>query len=209
MSLTDIASTDSSNIVYEKPKQTKRGYLELIIGPMFSGKTKYLVNLYNNYGFGSNNTVVAINYIGDKRYHDSMISTHDNLTIPCIFAENLNDILLDQSVQSANIILINEGQFFPDLVETVMLLVEKYEKIVHICGLDGDFKRQKFGALLDLVPFCNKITKLLANCSLCKSPALFSHRVTNETTQIIIGGSSDYMPLCRNCYITENNTQYA
>ena len=204
-----MATTDSSNNINDKPEVTYRSFLQIITGPMFSGKTTYLVNLYNNYNLGANNSVVAINYVNDKRYSDTMISTHDKLEIPCIFAEKLGDILTDESVQKANVILINEGQFFPDLVETVLDLVENQNKIVHVCGLDGDFKRQKFGTLLDLIPYCNNIVKLNANCAntlengnICKKIALFSHRITEETSQVVIG-STNYMPLCRNCYIAK------
>ena len=179
----------------------QNGYLEIIIGPMFSGKTTYLVNLYNNY-INTNKSVIVINYEEDKRYHNHMLSTHDLTTIPCVFTTKICDVLTDLS---ADIILINEGQFFPDLFETVTLLVENHGKIVHVCGLDGDFKRQRFGTLLDLIPLCDTIIKLNAKCNICKDPALFSHRVTNETLQVVIG-SSNYMPLCRKCYITENNT---
>lgn len=182
------------------------GYLEIIIGPMFSGKTTYLVNLYKQYN-AEKKSVVAINYVDDKRYHDKMLSTHDLVTIPCIFTKNIGDVLNDNSnehnaILSADVVLINEGQFFPDLFETVSTMVEKYGKIVHICGLDGDFKRQRFGSLLDLIPLCDKIVKLSANCNVCKNPALFSHRMTTETSQIVIG-SDNYVPLCRSCYIAE------
>jgi len=175
------------------------GYLEIIVGPMFSGKTTHLVDLYNDYK-RERKSVVAINYEDDKRYHESMLSTHDRVTIPCMFTRKIGDIL--QHI-NADIVLINEGQFFPDLFEMVTLLVEKYGKTVHVCGLDSDFKRKKFGSLLDLIPLCDRVIKLTAKCNSCRCAALFSHRVTNETSQIVIG-SLNYVPLCRNCYIIEN-----
>ena len=178
---------------------TVTGYLEIIIGPMFSGKTTHLVDLYNKYII-ANKSVIAINYEDDKRYHDKMLSTHDLVTIPCLFTRNIHDILPSLT---ADIILINEGQFFPDLFETVSILVEQLGKTVHICGLDGDFKRQRFGGLLDLIPLCDRIVKLSAKCNICQKSALFSHRVSTETSQIVIG-VSNYMPLCRSCYIIEN-----
>lgn len=183
------------------------GYLELIIGPMFSGKTTALIDIYEkNISLGK--SICVINYSGDTRYHDSMLSTHDKRMIPCIFASKLSEVFSGEVVldtHTADVILINEGQFFPDLYRTVKCLVEEYGKEVYICGLDGDFKRQKFGQLLDLVPFCDKIAKLASKCNLCDSNALFSHRITQEVDQIVIG-SSNYMPLCRDCYNKKTKT---
>jgi thymidine kinase len=173
------------------------GSLEIILGPMFSGKTTRLIELYQKFMTNSIN-VVAINYSLDTRYHDTMLSTHDKQLIPCIQCTDLSEIIGTSVVDNNSVILINEGQFFHDIYDVTLLLVEKYNKNVIICGLDGDFKRIKFGKLLDLLPFCDKVTKLHAICD-CGYPAIFSHRVTNETEQVIIG-SSNYKPLCRTCY---------
>jgi thymidine kinase len=102
-------------------------------------------------------------------------------------------------IHNYDIILINEGQFFPDLYESVIQLVEKYKMKVYICGLDGDFKRNKFGKMLDLIPVCDKIIKLSAECVKCKRPAIFSKRLSEEEQQVVIG-SSNYAPMCRECY---------
>ncbi len=174
------------------------GNLHLIIGPMFSGKTSKLIHLYNDF-VQQNKKVAVINYIGDKRYHNSKMSTHDNIMVDCTNAEHLSDIIINDDIMDAQIILINEGQFFTDLFEVTIKLVEEDNKTVYICGLDGDFKRKKFGNMLDLIPLCDTITKLHANCNNCNNPAMFSHRVSNETAQVLIG-SIDYIPLCRTCY---------
>jgi thymidine kinase len=176
------------------------GYLELILGPMFSGKTTQIIQHYKSYIY-IGKKIVVINYAEDKRYHDSLLSTHDKIMIPCVLVKKLSDILEDENVKAADIILINEGQFFEDIFEVTLDFVETQNKKVYICGLDGDFQRNKFGNLLDLIPYCDKITKLSALCSSCKNgtAGLFSHRITNETSQIVIG-SNNYRPLCRSCY---------
>lgn len=180
------------------------GFLELIIGPMFSGKTTWLTNIYKTeYDNNKNINIKVINFTGDKRYHDSMLSTHDQVMIPCIFADKLQDVCQEADIINYDIILINEGQFFPDLYETVYELVEKHHKRVHICGLDGDFKRQKFGGMLDLIPLCDRVFKLSASCLKCQRLAMFSKRLTNDEEQVVIG-SSDYAPMCRKCY-NDNN----
>lgn len=174
------------------------GYLELIIGPMFSGKTTRLINIYNE-KYAENYNIMVINYSGDTRYHDSMLSTHDKIMIPCVFTNKIKDIYDNVSIHRYDIILINEGQFFSDLYESTYELVEKYKKKVYICGLDGDFKRNKFGDMLDLIPICDIITKLSAICLRCKKTAIFSKRLSLEEQQVVIG-SSNYAPMCRNCY---------
>jgi thymidine kinase len=178
------------------------GYLSIIFGCMFSGKTTLMVTIYEQ-GQKEGKDVYAINYSGDTRYHDSMLSTHDKRMIPCTFASRLGDLWnshVTTDIHMADVILINEGQFFPDLYEVVVSMVEEYGKTVCICGLDGDFNRRKFGHMLDLIPLCDMVTKLQAKCKLCKDSASFSHRITSETDQIVIG-SDNYVPLCRGCYL--------
>ena len=99
----------------------------------------------------------------------------------------------------------NEGQFFEDIIEVVIDLVEDKHKTVCISALDGDFKRQKFGRVLDLIPFSDITTRLSALCAQCKdgTRAPFSHRVTSETEQVSIG-SENYIPVCRKCYQKSN-----
>ena len=175
------------------------GYLEIILGPMFSGKTSKLIEIYNK---NSDNTV-AINYLGDQRYDEKKLSTHDKIMIPCIQAHKLKDVY--QQMIESDVILINEGQFFEDLFKIVCDLVETHHKIIHIAALDGDFQRNMFGQILQLLPRSDDYLKLHALCSQCKdgTKAAFSHRISYESQQISIG-SDNYVPLCRKCY--ETNT---
>jgi thymidine kinase len=179
------------------PSQSS-GYLELILGPMFSGKTTRLVQHYKKYSY-IGKKIAVINYADDTRYHDSLLSTHDKIMIPCIFARTISAV--KEQIAAADVVLINEGQFFEDIYETVLDMVENLHKIVYICGLDGDFKRNKFGRLLDLIPYSDEITKLSSLCARCKNgaPGIFSHRITDETDQVVIG-ADNYVPLCRACY---------
>ena len=191
------------------------GYLELIIGPMYSGKTSELLEIYKKCKFCSI-PVTIVNHVFDKRYHETMVSSHDKNMAPCIQANKLNDVWKKNEVQtekenyayqllqSSNVILINEGQFFSDLYEVVIDMLKKDKKI-YICGLDGDFQRNKFGSMLELIPYCDKVTKLTSLCSLCKdgTPGIFSMRLTSETEQTVVG-SENYIPVCRNCYDTKH-----
>lgn len=182
------------------------GYLELILGSMFSGKTSYLLEVYKKCVF-CNIPVAVVNYTADNRYTtEPMLSTHDKQMIPCILASSIKDAITNnaETIKDAQTILINEGQFFPDIEETVKELVEVSNKRVYICGIDGDFERKPIGNLLQLIPFSDHIIKLKSLCSLCRdgTPGVFSFRITNEKSQVVIG-SSNYIPLCRECYQKE------
>ena len=206
MFINNINNMDDMNNIKNEKKVTE-GYLEIILGSMFSGKTSRLLDIYNKYTFCNIPTIV-LNYIEDKRYgnkEDDKLYTHDQNTIPCLSISKLLSINKSM-LNKPDVILINEGQFFPDLYEFVIEMVEKYKKKVYICGLDGDFKRQQFGTLINLIPFCDEIIKLKSLCSICKNgkKGIFTHRKTNEEQQKVIGSDS-YIPLCRMCYEKNNS----
>ena len=178
-------------------------YLEIIIGPMFSGKTSKLVEVYKQCKF-CNIGVLVINHIHDKRYHDSLMSTHDQNMIECIQITDLNEVwsnaYFHQEYTSSQVILINEGQFFQDLYASVTKMLSDNKKI-YVAGLDGDFERNKFGQVLDLIPLSDMVYKIHSLCSLCKNGThgIFSKRLSSEKEQTVIG-SDNYVPVCRNCY---------
>ena len=195
----------------------QNGYLEIILGPMYASKTTRLVEIYNQCKF-CDIPVAVINHDIDNRYDDELLSTHDKIKIPCIKTEKIfdiwiNPISLEESVDviprikdkfkvaNSKVILINEGQFFPDLLEFVIELLN-HGKEVYVCGLDGDFERKKFGQILDLIPLCDKVEKLTSLCSICKNgtKGIFSMRITNEKEQTVVG-SENYIPVCRGCYL--------
>ena len=196
--------------------QTNNGYLELFIGPMYSGKTSKLLDIYKQCTF-CNISVMVINHSLDVRYSTTMLSTHDKIMVQCIKSASLTEVwnytnLEDNydnksdnhiRLRNSDVILINEGQFFDDLYEVVVDMLDNNKKI-YVCGLDGDFKRNKFGKILELIPLCDKVTKLTSLCGICKNgtPGIFSMRLTKETEQTLVG-SDNYIPVCRKCY-TEN-----
>lgn len=194
----------------------KTGYLEIILGGMYAGKTKKLIEIYNQCKF-CGVSVIVINHKMDNRYDEELLSTHDKVKIKCIKTELLMNLYYDNTentepdyndamfrnkikLTKSDVVLINEGQFFPDIEEFVKKLLNKGKEI-YVCGLDGDFERKKFGNILDLIPICDKVYKLSSLCGLCKTgkAGIFSKRITSETEQLIIG-SDTYIPVCRSCY---------
>ena len=208
---TNKMSNNQSSIEMSSSSSTESSsYLELFIGPMFSGKTSKLVEIYKQCLF-CNIPVAVINHSIDKRYDDTLMSTHDKIMIPCIQTNKLGDVWITDMTKmqriddsctlvNADVILINEGQFFEDLLPTVEHMLQHNKKI-YIGGLDGDFERKKFGQILDLIPLCDKVTKITSLCSLCKdgTPGIFSKRISSEKEQTVVG-SSNYIPVCRSCF---------
>ena len=176
-----------------------QGYLKIILGCMYAGKTSKLINIYNMMKL-SNIPIMVINYEEDNRYDDNLLSTHDKKMIPCEKTLKLMDIV-GQTEPSEKVIIINEGQFFPDLEEFVKIMLSR-KKHIYVCGLDGDYQMKKFGQILDIIPLCNEVEKLSAICAMCKNgtKAYFTLRLTNEKDQKVIG-AENYKPVCRKCHL--------
>lgn len=174
----------------------------MIVGCMFAGKTSKLIEEYNKHKSIKN--VCVINYFHDTRYDPELLSTHDQNKIPCLRLKSLKSILVNELHN--DIFLINEAQFFPDLYDIVIKLADIHSKDVYIYGLDSDFKRKEFGDISKLLPVCTSITKLYANCDMCKTKnaACFTHRITNVQDQCVIDSKS-YIPVCRKCYVFLNS----
>jgi len=187
------------------------GELHLIMGPMYAGKSTKLINKYDelnssNEGSGSNKVVVVTHAL-ETRYSLDKLSSHDRKEVDCTKVSDIQTIInacsntISNNIQLADYILLDEAQFFPDLKKTIEL-VETFHKTVYVFGLDGDFKRNKFGAILDLIPFCDTVQKLSGKCSKCENNSHFSWRLSNDrTTQIVVGAASEYVALCRLCYL--------
>lgn len=189
------------------PNLTDRSYIDLILGPMFAGKTSHLINIYN-YCIKAGFKALVLNHSLDTRYGTNVLSTHDKISVPCIQVTMLSEIFETnlKAFNEADVILINEGQFFEDLVTFCIYCTEhiKKPKQIHVAGLDGDFERKKFGKILELIPYCNSVTKLTPICRNCNNgiSALFTHRISSESEQTCIG-TNNYISLCRDCYISK------
>jgi thymidine kinase len=186
------------------------GYLEMIIGPMFSGKTSRILEIYRKAKY-CNTEVFVINHSIDNRYSTNEVVNHNNERIPCSNYNMLSEFINflekkenDYLKYTETIVLINEAQFFKDVKSCVIQLVEKFNFKVYVCGLDGDFKRNQFGNFLELIPYSNKIIKLNSLCFKCKNgnEAPFTYRYNNKNNeQIMVGSNESYIPLCRICYL--------
>lgn len=179
----------------------KVGELHLIIGPMFSSKTTTLISKLDRHTYGQN--VLAINHSLDTRYGTNGLRTHTGKSFPCIHIQKLADSLAEKSYQSADVIGIDEAQFFDDLVSSVQRMTEHDKKIVYVAGLSGNFRRECFGHIHELIPFADSVTLLNAVCMDCKdgkTPGLFSKLYVpnlSDSSDVIIGGCNSYKAVCR------------
>lgn len=182
---------------------TNDGFLEIVLGSMYSGKTSRLIETYYKC-LSCDIPCIVINHSDDTRYHNTQLSNHNQIMIDCLQYNQLHDFILNKSndFTAGTVVLINEAQFFPDLKESVLNMVEKLCFRVALYGLDGDYERKPFGDILNLIPYCNNVIKLQAYCFDCKNgnKGIFSKRISNEKGQKVIG-STNYKPLCRKCFL--------
>ena len=177
------------------------GSLHLIIGPMYSGKTTQLMNLHDIVNQKNNTFIIDYDqniYCSKKKFYN-----HDNLSLDCYKCNNLDNITNNHEFIKTKYIFINEGQFFANLKNWVIFQIEINKKNIVICGLDSDFKREKFGELLDLVPFANTLNKMYGKCHFCKNRSLFSMRITENKNQIDFSYDK-YIQVCTECYLKNN-----
>jgi thymidine kinase len=181
---------------------TKHGYLELIIGPMYAGKSTELIRRINRFKC-LNKKIIVINHIFNNRYGSTGLTTHNKEVIEqCIILEKLSD--LDEAIlNDTDVIIIEELQFFSDGFDSVINMCEVKEKIVIAAGLDGDFNRNVFGDVLRLIPYSDKVKKLSALCKKCGDGTLahFSKKIINDTNKTLIGSTGIYEAVCRKHYL--------
>ena len=178
------------------------GYLELIIGPMFAGKTTTLLTRYKSKKL-SKKPKLLIKYKHDTRFSINCVRTHcGSINIEAdVFVDALIKIQGD-ILDKYKFIFIDEGQFFPDLHDFVVKMLNA-DKHIYIAGLNGTFKQEPFPNLnlQNLIPLCDNIIFLRATCHLCKRKNCASFTTRNCANQelIVIGGENLYKVTCRKC----------
>ena len=177
--------------------------IELILGPMYSGKSTELIRRTSRYkAIGKN--ILIINSILDTRT-DNSVKTHSNNKKKTIKTTKLLDIINLDDYKNSEVIGVDEGQFFDDLLDFVKI-VEQTDKILIIAGLDGDYKREPFGDILRCIPLCDDLIKLSAMCMYKNNgtPSSFTKRIVNSDNQTLIGAKNTYITVCREGYFNTN-----
>lgn len=177
------------------PKNT--GWIEVICGPMFSGKTEELIRRLVRAKIAKQ-TVTIIKPSLDNRYSEDYIVSHNQRKIKSIAINDIKDI--EKLCKDSNVVGIDEAQFFDNELISICKNLAKEGKRVVIAGLEKDYKAVPFGPMPELLVDAEFVTKVNAICMQCGDPANFSQRITSEENQVVIGEIDKYEARCRKCF---------
>jgi thymidine kinase len=176
--------------------------LVLIKGPMYSGKTTELRRLIRMHTVAERHCAV-VKYSQDTRYvqeDEQLLSTHDSDTMPALPYDDLAAFERTAAFYEADVIGIDEGQFFEGIAQRVDGWVNEKGKLVIVTALSSTFERKPWPEVNLLSAYCTEEVRLHAVCTLCKDPAPFTERTTGAKEEKVIGGKEMYRALCGRCY---------
>lgn len=175
----------------------RSGWIEVITGSMFSGKTEELIRRLKRANF-ANLKVEIFKPVIDTRYSESKVVSHDSNAIISTQVESASNISL--MVSNVDVVGIDEAQFFDNgLVEVCNRLADSGIRVI-VAGLDMDFKGNPFGPIPALISIAEYVTKVHAICMRCGNLAHYSYRKSDTDKIILLGEKDIYEALCRNCY---------
>jgi thymidine kinase len=177
--------------------ERKRGWIEVICGSMFSGKTEELIRRLKRAQFAKQK-IEIYKPTTDTRYHEINIVSHQGTEINSTPVPNSTNILL--LANDVDVIGIDEAQFFDDELPNVCNQLAYRGIRVIIAGLDLDYTGKPFGPIPQLMAMAEYVTKVHAICMKCGNLAYVSHRKTKEESLVVLGEIDCYEPLCRICF---------
>lgn len=177
--------------------QNRSGWIEIITGSMFSGKTEELIRRLKRARI-ANQKVETFKPKIDKRYSPKDVVSHDENIIPSIPVNSSDDIL--NLINDVEVVGIDEAQFFDTNLPRVCNILANRGVRVIVAGLDMDFLGKPFGPIPELMSMAEYVTKVHAICVRCGNLAQYTHRKSSEQQIVLIGELDIYEPLCRKCY---------
>ncbi len=181
------------------------GWIEVICGSMFSGKTEELIRRLNR-ALIANQNVEIFKPDTDTRYHKENVVSHDKKSIRSTPVQFADDILLLSS--GCNVIGIDEAQFFDKNIVSVARKLANSGKRVIIAGLDMDYMANPFHPMSDLLSIADFITKMHAICMKCGSIAGYSYRKAHLKGKVMLGEKDIYEARCRKCYFEDMSKRH-
>ena len=176
----------------------KTGWIEVICGCMFSGKTEELIRRVHRTEFAKQKSQVFKPKI-DNRYDEEHVVSHNKMKTPSQKVETAAEIL-HLVKKDTDVVAIDEVQFFGDEIIDVCNKLADEGKRVIVAGLDQDFRGKPFGPMPQLLAIAEYVTKLQAICVKCGNPASRTQRLTSEKDTVIVGAKDIYEARCRNCH---------
>ena len=173
------------------------GWIEVICGSMFSGKTEELIRRLRRAEFARQDLILFKPSV-DIRYSDKNVVSHRGNEFNAVLVADSKEIL--NAVQDQKVVAIDEAQFFDaDLVEVASELAARGIRVI-LAGLDMDYTGAPFGPMPALLAAAEYVSKVHAICVSCGNLAQFSNRLVSDTDQVMIGAVEEYRPLCRSCF---------
>lgn len=188
----------------EMYKQYRKGWLEVISGCMFAGKTEELIRRINVLKFANQNIVVFKPAI-DNRYSDTKVASHAGSMVDSIPIHKAKEIL-DHVDESVDVVAVDEVQFLDEDIVEVCDYLARHGIRVMVAGLDMDFRGEPFGVMPRLLTEAEFVTKLTAVCVKCGAPATRTQRIVNgqparwNDPTIVVGAKEAYEARCRHCH---------
>lgn len=186
------------------PQTPRKGWIEVICGSMFSGKTEELIRRLRRAEFARQKVEIFKPGI-DTRYDMVDVVSHEGTTIRSTPVPNSSNLLLLAS--DIQVVGIDEAQFFDEGLPNVCEQLSNSGIRVIIAGLDMDFQGRPFGPMPALMAIAEYVTKVHAICMHCGGLATFSHRKTADQELVMLGETDSYEPLCRSCFQAALNAQ--
>ncbi len=183
--------------MFLEEKVRTAGWIEVVTGSMFSGKTEELIRRMKRAEIAQQKIVIFKPKV-DTRYSEDMVVSHDSKSIKSIPVSKAEEIL--DLANGYEVIGIDEAQFFSNiLVEVCNRLADKGVRVI-VAGLDMDFAGKPFGPIPRLTAIAEYVSKVHAICMRCGNLAQYSHRLSDSDKQFLLGEKDIYEPLCRKCY---------
>ena len=191
-------------MLIEKNIPSRAGWIEVICGSMFSGKTEELIRRLNRAKIARQKVEIFKPEI-DTRYDVRQVVSHDAHAILSTPVQSASQILL--FVHDVHVVGIDEAQFFDDELTSVCNRLANDGIRVIVAGLDMDYLGKPFGPVPSLMATAEYVTKVHAICMKCGDLALYSHRIIDDDQLILLGEKVTYEPLCRKCYLEEKKNR--
>jgi thymidine kinase len=182
--------------LHNMPQQT--GWIEVICGCMYSGKTEELIRRLRRAQIARQKVMIFKPKV-DNRYSSDHIVSHSEQSLSSTVIENPRDIL--KLAAEAQVVGIDEGQFFsPDIVGVCEELAMQGKRVL-VAGLDQDYRAHPFEPIPQLLALAEYITKTLAICMVCGNPADRTQRITQQHERVVVGAKGVYEARCRKCFV--------
>jgi len=179
------------------PPLPRTGWIEVIVGSMYSGKTEELIRRLRRAQIARQRVEIFKPSI-DQRYAPDAIVSHSELRIPSRAVSQAKEIL--RHAHEADVIGIDEGQFLGrDLIGVVDKLARQGKRVI-VAGLDQDYRGRPFEPMPELLAIAEYITKTLAICMVCGAPANRTYRKVSKGGRVVVGGTDLYEARCRQCF---------